>query len=461
MGPPMLNVALPLIFLLVSWSVGLGFYKFFPRPKDISITVTPVLGFAILVVFTSYSYQFGIQTDQIGLVIYVLSTFFLIWQLNSIRVKSSILRLKESVTNVFSVFGILTIGYLLLVYPAVIGGTNFKIFQGNHWDSLSYMGITQSITSHSFYDLTTNSGITLIDPVTTLATSSMRARPNVEIILASILAPFDLSILDYSYSFAIFLTLILGCGMWALFDYFKPKNSGKKVVLSVFLISAFLVGFWGQYLIDINAWSSAAAIPLMIGIFVWKSAWLLKTDLQRGLVLGIFLVSSILIYPESFLFFSPLIFLFAVFTIRRNGIRFTVNLQWYVLLYSLVFLLLLTSKYQPLMFGISQLKFGSSDASAPWGPYFQAYLGGDQGLSYSSGLNFIRTIPSGLLGLYFLSPTELASSNPKDILILILNCVLIYAFISIIVRLIKFARASSIGLITLLGMGLVPALKSE
>ena len=454
----MLDVLLPLTFLLLSWGIGQALYKYLLKSAHVSHFLAPILGTSVLIIISSYLYQLGLQTFQIGLVIYVFSAIALSKLLYSTRSKFSTSIFSVLLLKNYRVVVILVTGYLLLVLPAIVGGVNFKIFQGNHWDSLSYMGITQSITLHTFSELTSDPNIALRDPVATLATSSMRARPNVEILLASLLAPFKLSILDYSYSFALYLTLVLGCAMWAFFIYFKPKTAVTRSIMTIFLIVCFLAGFWGQYFIDINAWSAAVAIPLMFGVFIAQSEWLVKVDLKRGIVLATFLASSILVYPESFLFFSPLIFLFSIFTWWRREVKILRSLCWTILLYCLVFSFLLISKYNPLKFGFSQLKFGSGDASAPWGPYFQAYLGGDQGLSYSSGINFVRTIPSGLMGVYFLSPTELAVNNPRHILAFMVNCLVVFLFVLLLVKLVKFARTSPVGAMTLFGMSFVPIL---
>lgn len=454
-----MDVLLPLAFFVTSWTIGHFFFQLLFHRVSFTPLLSPLFGTAIILIFTSFLYQFGIATNKLGLYIYVFSTVVLILRLSK-HLNQTVLRSLLVTTRAnFSLILLIITGYLLLVIPATVTGINFKVFQGNHWDALSYMGITQSVTLHSFTELTSNPNISLSDPVTTLAAASMHARPNVEILLATFLAPFKLSVLSSSYAFAVYLTLLLATSMWAFINYFSSKRlTSRARFLMVFSIVSFIVGFWGQYFIDINAWSSAAAIPLLVSIFISKSAWLKDTTFRQGIFHGIFMVAAALVYPEALLFFLPLIFMYMIFLLIKNGDMKLSKLGWNTLLYTLVLVILATSKYQPLRFGFSQLRFGSSEASAPWGSYFQAYLGGDQGLSSTSVLNFLRTVPSGILGLYFLSPTELDLASPRDAMILLVNLLFFMLVVVLFIRLLIFSRTNPIGLVVCAGILIVPAL---
>jgi hypothetical protein len=43
----------------------------------------------------------------------------------------------------------------------------------------------------------------------------------------------------------------------------------RKPVLAELLSAAIVRGFWGQYIVDINAWSQAAAMPLLLLAFLF------------------------------------------------------------------------------------------------------------------------------------------------------------------------------------------------
>ena len=418
---------------MISTFFGLGRLSLAKVSLNYKFELSFLVGFTIFILATSFGYQFGWSLRWVAGILEFVGLFSASWIVyRKIMLASasgfSDVRFKSSSV-------ILSIASVFLFIPSLVGGLALRVFQGNHWDYLSYQGIAQSISRYSFKTLLTgpSTGLALKDPITILATSSLHARPNVEIVLAALAAPFHLSILDNTYVFSIGLVIVLAFTMSFFAQNFLEVKVKYGLIVQTAFIALFVTGFWGQYLLDINALSALAAIPIYVGIFATISIYFKFFRFELAIILGLFEVTAALIYPEASAFLVPFFGLQIAVLVwfKRKKLNWKISRDftaYQVITISLLFL----SAYKPIQFAISQIHFASSKASAPWGNYFQAYLGGNDGLVGIHLGDLLRTFPLGMLGEYFLAPSHLNLSNLRDILSLLLT-LLTYVSLAIVI----------------------------
>ena len=418
---------------MISTFFGLGKLSLAKVSIQHKFELSFLVGCGIFIILTSFGYQLGFSLRWVSGFLEALGVFVtawniykrLLWNIYSWRLN---LKFKSSSIIIF-------VASVFLFIPSFVGGIALRVFQGNHWDYLSYEGIAQSISRYSFKTLLAGpgTGLALKDPVTILASSSLHARPNVEILLASIAAPLHLSILDNTYIFFVGLIILLALTMSYFAQHFLAFKFKYFLEVQTSLIALFVLGFWGQYFIDINALSALAAIPFLLALCAVMSIYFESARAELLLILTLFEVTAVLIYPEASAFLIPFFGAQIVVLIWRR--RKELNWIFYrrfLLSQVGVLTLLLLSAYKPIDFIVSQIHVASSKASAPWGSYFQAYLGGNNGLTGIHAPDLIRTFPLGILGEYFLAPSHLNLSNLRDVLSLLLT-LLTYITLAIVI----------------------------
>ena len=398
--------------------IGKDTLRFILRNGELSNEFSLVVGLLVATTLCSFGYQFGLRVESIGFSIYALS--ICMGAVSLIRVikkgfVTGIPWLKMTLSCVpYAVF------VVIVELPLRVGGYNFKVFQGNHWDQLSYIGISQSLSRYRFNDLASGyeMNLHLQDPVSIIATNSLRSRPNVELLYTTMASPLNVSIIDFAYSFQLVLLAVSLFTIVGFVKYFIDIELTVSRIFAVKMLSvAFVCGFWGQYFVDLNAWSALSVVPIIMFLFVICDKWSKRIDIATGCILISAIVSLTLLYPEAMIFITPFLLLF--FYLRMQQLR-KVNLEGVFkssVIVVLSFAILAISYYKPLQFGIEQLKFGNSTSSENWGSYFQAFFAGQDGrLGARSGL-FLYSVPMALSGMYFLAPQSLgATSIPNALL---------------------------------------------
>ncbi len=156
---------------------------------------------------------------------------------------------------------------LLLLLPAWLGGLQFALFQGNEWDERNYVGSSVAYKLHSYAELDPNASIDPADPPPALRTGfgdfgrlNLNWRPTVAITYAALdpLLPGLLTTGAYTYR-ALMLALWFGAAAFGLRALLRAGPA-----LTMLLSAALTVGFFGQYVLDIDAWSELAGLPLAL-----------------------------------------------------------------------------------------------------------------------------------------------------------------------------------------------------
>ena len=272
---------------------------------------------------------------------------------------------------------------------------------------------------------------------------NLYARPAVSILFAVIgsLLPGAMTVGGYAFlcSFAV-AGLLSFCAF--LLQVFR-RSGATASAIAVGLAGGYACGFWGQYPLDINAWSQVAIAPLLLSewtiVFVELTTPAMVTqgdsrsrdEIAPIIALAILVAGGIYLYPEG-ISFHALILAGAVVAAGRPRLYRLRDIALSLILGASTSLLFWKGT---LGFGASQIHMATTSPVA-WWRHFDAYLFGmdpevNMALlnSFANALSgprpYIVLVPShgaslmtglsGVLGAYFLTPANLLHISVLDV----------------------------------------------
>jgi hypothetical protein len=421
-----------------------------PQPKYRDILPAPVIGASLLSILVTVLFTWNVapyvttlaSTALTG----TLSVILIVRQWHLSRIGISWHR-----GRTFRVASFLIVAFLL-VLPHLVGGQQFALFQANRYDSLNYLSAALGYAMRSY------SQLMAFDPhaepvaAFAMAAEMLAQRPTVALLYASVYPMFSYDVFGNAYDFCLAAEFALYCGFLYLLLHLFPKRETAAHIISATLV----VGFFGQYLLDINAWSALFAIPIMV-VMVTDFCIGLQPDENddgsRGRNLLLFLRMPILaagmtyMYPEitSIAAMACAGALLAALLTRRAEAR---TVQFALLRQNIVFaavtMAMVGLYWTPTVgFLLQQAKLATSNV-VDWHLFFQAYLlgGPDNGVP-ASGYGYLADVLlvtpanflAGFFGVYFVQP------GPKlDTAHLIWSAGMVAAFAVLLLAIIAAAR---------------------
>jgi len=306
-----------------------------------------------------------------------------------------------------------------LLASLILGGIQFMVYQGNHYDAFNY------IESALTYVLVPSSKLDwpYLDEIIRFngfphAIVNYTVRPSVSIVIGT-LASFDLAnILYINYIFLYYCMFLSVLGLYKLSNLILGINNN----ISYLVCSIFLFGYWGQYILDINSFAMVVWLPIMIYLIYHIFEITVKNyDFSLLFKNSITLVAGCLfMYPEGFSFyFIPI----GILLINHIQIKY---IKYYIISISTVCLLCIPIFKSNIFLIYTQLKIGLNGAQF-W-RYFDGALIGHVDITQKSSLETLTDILSGLFGFYYLTPFQETDHN----LSLLVRTVYLIMFISII-----------------------------
>ena len=146
----------------------------------------------------------------------------------------------------------------LCLLPKWLGGAQFAVFQGNHWDQISYIAYSAAARSHSLAEIQAATPASSFDLV--FAHLKLEDRPSVGLAYGALAALFRTLSPVGSYAYMAMLQSLMFFS--AAFVFFNVARRRERLCMG--LAAALTVGFFMQYVFDINAWSQLAAMPLAL-----------------------------------------------------------------------------------------------------------------------------------------------------------------------------------------------------
>jgi hypothetical protein len=347
-------------------------------------------------------------------------------------------------------FGAGTVGVILIcLLPGWTGGSQFRVFQANVYDQMTYLGASASFRTHDYASITAEAKRAAPDPIVVRSAWFLNNRGAVSIVHAAVAAISQHDAIGSSYPFMVAMQVnLLFAALFVLINVFSAGYP-----LSFFLASALTIGFFQQYVFDINAWSELSAQPLYLLIVAFT---VLAFDYRRfetdgtlgtvrlGSIFGALLGAVLYLYPEALSTYGIAVAAVLVLAIAQRKSRSTAlhGLAGLGLGACAALLLCLLFWAGTLEYMFRQL--GQIAGNPPdWWKYFSRYLFGSEqdylaaltnpGSSYGqiAAAWFSLPIESVIagLGLHFLLPT---ASWPIG-LALVWKIVL-YCFLAVLIK---------------------------
>lgn len=364
----------------------------------------PAIGLLFAVVTANLFYRIGLPLRITGYLLLVITSTYLMTLVPMVLKELSIIHTKFEKKYLWYAAVL-----ILLLLPPILGGSNFQVFQGNEADHLSYQSISLSVNNYSYQELSTATFDRLgrTDPTANIGIINIDKRPVVELLYVSLFKAFGLSLIDFSYYF---LLLLLIQAFYTASGYLGTKIKSQKTHNSIFM-SLVMIGFWGQYIFDLNAWSFLLAIPIFILFCFVFELFIVQPSTKSALLISILVYALFATYPEASIFwFCGLSFYFvAVFFILDRTARWKI-LKKITFVPILSSIMILTIGYGAFKFFLGQTNVTISSVTSSWHLYFDAYLLGNNATESFQIINLLRTVPMGLLGLFFITPSELRMS---------------------------------------------------
>ena len=347
-------------------------------------------------------------------------------------------------------FNITLIIFLILAF---LYGEQFYIFRGNYWDSSNYLSSALLFKNFSYSDVQLNNYSIIYNEFTNMK-SIVTSRPAVNYLL-SLFLNFEYSIFYVYYFFKCFLS---GFIYLALIDLFKNTFKDLKKIQIYVLSSAFIFSFWSLYILEIDALSHLASIPILI-LLVQKIFHLFRySNTKKDCFILIVLSSSLfIIYPEIII--VPLIFFLTL--IICNIKTLNKNFLIYLMVSFFLFILITLPAYETNYKFLLSSQLSQMTRNNDWWGYFGSFLLGKENLvldqsfvleiklllsklnfqelvkylhdkHFSSAYYFIylNILPS-LSGLYFITPGKV--DNNFEILIQIIIITSLCAYLILII----------------------------
>jgi hypothetical protein len=333
-----------------------------------------------------------------------------------------------------------TIGGFVYFLPSILGGTNFRVFQGNQWDHFTYLSMANSALKYNFptlFNASTN-GLYIDDPTTFISNYYLLSRPVGPIAFAGIMKIFSWNLFTGANAFLMVVFLLQFLVTILIYrETVAKKNFGINTLQLVILLCLFL-GFWGQYIFDFNSWGSLASISLYSLMILWM--FLLKTSTSSVKLMlicsGLTFFAAFSLYPEGLSVWGGVLLFFFLVYFRTYPHKIRIYLPLTLLS---VFFLTQFIGFNNLTYFLNQLRMGSSGVTDDWHTYWQAYLFGSSGYGDLSLVNALRTIPMGLLGLYFITPKSINFANTIEATFFVGNL-----FILLAIGIVFFANAKKL-----------------
>jgi hypothetical protein len=270
--------------LLLFFGLGAPVALCLPRTITDRWSTAPVFGLAIFGVVETLAYFYGFMNEAtIGLTTIAAASL----------VACCIVAKDRAWFLMLTGYGLLVC--VACLAPTWIGGFKFSLFQANPYDLFNYIAMASEYSTQSYRSLVA-AGYDSDFTAARVSASFLSARPTVAIVLAAIRPWLYATTVEAAPAFQALMQALSAFG--ALFVLRNVFGAGKLIGLLV--ATAFAIGFFPQYVSDINAWSSLST--LSFGPVAVALVYLVATKgagFECAGPLALVLTAILYFYPES------------------------------------------------------------------------------------------------------------------------------------------------------------------
>ena len=266
-------------------------------------SIAPAIGLAVLTLLTTYLVLSGLPLVRVAVPVTIalalLSLFVLI---SDRRVEGNSEELAFwSWAHLLPFF----VTAALLALPFAIGGFEFAILRGNGTDAFNYVTMADALMHYPIDWVMSQPKDRLIaySPSLPLAQDLLKERWSTSALLAFASAAFRIAPIEFEYTYTLTIMLVL---YGALVTCLCATKTLTKV--TVWLVVAFVAGFWGQFILDIRAFSQISALPLVALLLASLLSPIInaKGIFRYGAVLTAILFAALFLqYPEIVIAYFP------------------------------------------------------------------------------------------------------------------------------------------------------------
>jgi hypothetical protein len=373
----------------------------------------PVIGFGVFGIAITLLYRFGVPVGVAGVTVVVATALLALRRRPTLHLlDSGLLAILLAVAAVI----------LLCLLPKWIGGAQFWVFQGNDQDQINYVAYSSAMRARSYADLMALTPATALDNNYLLGAQKMlTARPTVCLAFAALASLSGQPTADLSYDFQVVMQVnMLFAAAFLLINCF-PASLPRCLSIA----AALTVGFFLQYVFDIDAWSELASLPMVLvgmtaAIMAFTSAESRKDAAAHAALAAVATVSVLYFYPEAVLEFAlPLLAILVLVSLRGDHGRGSIAVAAVAVA---VALLLCVPFWRPTVEYLYRIGTVTVAQPVDWWVYFQRYLLG-RDVDYFAELPpaaasraivyALMSLPvdfvAGLIGTYFVLPTAAVS----------------------------------------------------
>jgi hypothetical protein len=286
------------------YAIGLPFrqmLKGFDWEK--SIIIPSACGLALASLTVTLGYKFGLSPQ---LMFWLLIGFGLFCLGNVVVGRRRQVTPVARTSKIYTLIGVLAAG--LMLAPMLTGGINFALFQGNLIDAFNYLQSAITYTKWPYDQIHGATPKQLLDAgLFPVAADNLYQRPAV-MILYAVLSNFAPNlVLGLNYVMLVYFQFLSVGVLWLIAQQLVAERPLGTLLLCVFIVG----GFWGQYMLDINAWSQDAALPLLLTVMLMLLRVFSRERFTAGLsfwspaAIALVAMGAFYLYPEATLFYLP------------------------------------------------------------------------------------------------------------------------------------------------------------
>jgi hypothetical protein len=393
--------------------------------KEFLFTLSSSIGVIVITLAMTWYYRLGGRLNHFFWIVSIIVGSFLIWWLIChIKILRSIAdaRLELLAGVGFSVLALL---------PGILGGEQFVIFRGNEWDSFNYLQSAMTYQTLPYARVDHLNAAELVDHgCFQFGHDNLLYRPEVTFLYGMLSSYHLKAFLRLHYFLLVYFQFLAFFAVRALAAELLPSRR----VIPFLLAAAIVGGFWGQYILDIDAWSQISCMPLIVLSLLLLIKLTQTTsqiesryaDAKLIIIYALIWVGMFYLYPEAAGFILPAHAICLIVAICFLKVR--VNWRFVGLVALAAGALLLPVTKSNLAFLLWQA--ARTMAGFNWWIYFQAFLFGQGGMNhdfFSKTADFI----AGALGIYFVTPVP----GTEPLMAVIVRTLVIVGATVLIVRL--------------------------
>jgi len=259
----------------------------------------PVAGLAVLAVGATLLYRAGLMPAEAGALLVAAGV---------LASGAVALRPRPQLRKGAAAVALLAAVVLFLgLAPKWIGGPQFWAFQGNDQDQINYVSYSSAMRFHSYRSLTElTPAEAMANDYLVGAGKMLGARPAVCLAFATLAALTGIGSAEASYPWMVLLqTVTLFAALLVLGNLLAAQPAPAGL-----LAASLTLGFFLQYVLDIDAWSELAALPLglaaiMLLVVALEPGGTHRERLRLALALGVLGGGLLHLYPELLFAYGP------------------------------------------------------------------------------------------------------------------------------------------------------------